>query len=234
MIVFVCGMPRSGSTFSFNVVRETLELMGKVHQEASPGLASVVRNAEQAGADHVILKAHSADDGLTRAIAEREVLAVCTVRPVEQAAASWIDTFNFDVDQTIEAMRTWLEMYSRIRDYSLVVPYEEIARRPISAVWRITRYIDPTFSPLRAGAIAYRYRRGNVKALANDIRRGDPNVQDIGFSYYDSTTFFHRRHVSDTKNRRIEQYMEATDIDKLRSAIEPVLTSLSDRRIRMR
>ena len=59
MIVFLAGMQRSGSTFAFNVVRETLMARGQVHQEASSDIVGALSRA--AGADHVMLKGHQAD-----------------------------------------------------------------------------------------------------------------------------------------------------------------------------
>lgn len=38
-IVFIAGMPRSGSTFSFNVARDVLRARGSVYQEAPPNIS---------------------------------------------------------------------------------------------------------------------------------------------------------------------------------------------------
>jgi hypothetical protein len=60
MIVLVAGMPRSGSTFSFNVVREILQARGSVYYEAAGDLGGTVRRS--GGARHVLLKCHEVDD----------------------------------------------------------------------------------------------------------------------------------------------------------------------------
>jgi len=78
MIVFVAGMPRSGSTFSFNVAREILSLRGTVYHEYSHTLTEVV--ARSAGADHILWKDHSTDEASMRLIELGAASVICTFR----------------------------------------------------------------------------------------------------------------------------------------------------------
>ena len=50
MIVLIAGMPRSGSTFSFNVVREILLARGSVYQESCEDVIGAV--GRSGGTDH--------------------------------------------------------------------------------------------------------------------------------------------------------------------------------------
>jgi hypothetical protein len=66
MIVFIGGMPRSGSTFSFNIARDLVERDGTVYQEPDSHLLDVVDRSAQS--DHIVFKAHTADDTTIRLI----------------------------------------------------------------------------------------------------------------------------------------------------------------------
>lgn len=59
MIVLAAGMPRSGSTFTFKVVREIREPRGRVYHEASEDVLGAIHRS--GGATHVIVKAHYYD-----------------------------------------------------------------------------------------------------------------------------------------------------------------------------
>jgi hypothetical protein len=194
MIVFIAGMQRSGSTFSFNVVRELLERRGTIYQEPFPSAVSVVERSN--GASHVLFKAHNADDVTLRLIELGAVKVVCTVRKPEDAIASWMETFGFHLDESIACMHDWLRMFVRLRDHALVVRYEQIDRQPWRAALRIARLVCPDARLMEVIQVARRYSKKNVKFMADEFVAEADNIKDISFSYYDTKTFFHRRHVS--------------------------------------
>jgi hypothetical protein len=199
MIVFLAGMQRSGSTFSFNVVRELLAQRGTIYQEPFPSAVSVVERS--GNACHVLFKAHSADEFTLRLIELGAVKAVCTVRRPEDAIASWMETFGFQFNEAVAHMQEWLSMYARLRKHALVVPYEQIDRQPWRAALRIARHICPDARIMEVIRIARTHSKRNVKDMTDRLVNGMDNIQDISFSYYDTKTFFHRRHVSTLVSR---------------------------------
>lgn len=58
MLVFIFEMPRSGSTFSFNIVREMLARGGGVHSAASVETHQIIG---EASARHKIVKKNDLD-----------------------------------------------------------------------------------------------------------------------------------------------------------------------------
>ncbi|HVA39059.1 MAG TPA: hypothetical protein VNF49_00220 [Candidatus Binataceae bacterium] len=88
MIVFIGGMQRSGSTFSFNVVREILRRHGGVYQETTPHVLGAVEQAvaKAPQAKHVIVKAHSIDEPSLAALRLGGIRAIRTVRRPEDAS----------------------------------------------------------------------------------------------------------------------------------------------------
>lgn len=194
MIVLVAGMPRSGSTFSYNIVRELLSRRGTVRTEHDFDFVSLVKHESQA--DHLVLKAHEADGLVCRLVGLGAIKAICTVRKPEDAIASWMQTFGFDLDQSLDVMCKWLAMYAQIRRHALVIDYDQIDRHPVLAALRIRAFVDPGAGMLVSAAIARRYAKRAVAERTSAMRPDEKGVRDISFSYYDEKTFLHRRHVS--------------------------------------
>ncbi len=113
MIVFVAGMPRSGSTFTFNIVRGLLEARGRLHQIPVESVLSAVEDA--GSADHLVFKGHAADE-ITIKLAKLSALKViCSTRKPEDAIASWMATFGFSIEESIAALNRWMVMYQERR-----------------------------------------------------------------------------------------------------------------------
>ncbi|HEX6409545.1 MAG TPA: hypothetical protein VFZ88_03030, partial [Sphingomicrobium sp.] len=110
MIVFIAGMPRSGSTFSFNIARRLLEDRGSVYQEPTGDLLGAFERL--GGAAHLLLKGHSADKVTLQLAQLGAMKVVCTVRKPADAIASWMTTFGFTLEQSLGHMEDWLRMFS--------------------------------------------------------------------------------------------------------------------------
>src|ERR1700728_1375490 len=114
MIVLIAGMPRSGSTFSFNVAREVLRARGSTHQSVDEDVIGPV--CRSGGTSHVLVKGHNLDEpslALARAGAMRIIM---TVRRVEDALASWFIAFDaIPEDQSLQMMRNWLKLFAQLR-----------------------------------------------------------------------------------------------------------------------
>jgi gamma-glutamylcysteine synthetase len=218
MIVLIAGMPRSGSTFSFNVAREILSARGSVYQEACDDVVGVVGRSD--GADHVLVKTHNLDEP---SLALARVGAMCiivTVRRVEDAMASWFDAFGSVPEPTaLDFMHHWICLFQHLRTKALIIPYNQIDRRPWLAVWRIARAICPIVYPSEVLAITRQLSKATVKRQTDTLPIEAPGVVDIGFSHYDARTLLHRRHVSDLKSRPAEQRLSPERLETVRAAL---------------
>jgi hypothetical protein len=217
MIVFIAGMPRSGSTFSFNVVRELLAQRGTIYQEVSLSAVPVVERSGDAS--HVLFKAHSTDDVTLRLIELGAVKAVCTVRRPEDAIASWMEAFGFRLDESIASMQEWLKMFERLRNHALVVRYEQIDRHPWRAALRIARYVCPDAWVKDVLRAARTHSKTRVKAITDKLDEETDNVVDVSFSYYDRSTFLHRRHVSALVSRPAKDRIGEDAVASIRRAL---------------
>ncbi|MDX8524482.1 hypothetical protein RFM68_08185 [Mesorhizobium sp. MSK_1335] len=194
MLVFVSGMPRSGSTYSYNVIKQALSRRG--------GVASVLsdRRAQFTSGQtaHAIYKAHDADDELIAFVRNGSVKSVCTIRKPENAVLSWLTMFDGEPAQVIDAvMLPWLRLYERIAAHSLVVSMDEIEGRRLRSTWKIGRYVCPDYSPIEWAKDCRDLSKRRISDLLKDVEDRKRKIVDGGWTYYDEETFFHRRHISD-------------------------------------
>jgi hypothetical protein len=217
MIVLVAGIPRSGSTFTFNVVRELLQKRGAVLQKSSENIEDVY--SEYDGQDHILLKAHSAANVTFNLIRSGGIKVVCTVRRPEDAIASWMQTFDYGLEESIGHMKWWIGSFERIRPYALVVPYEQIDRRPLLAISRIAKHLCDDASLAEMRQIARLYSKDRVKLMADSLAVSDEGVQDLGHTYYDNRTFFHRRHVSSLVSRSASERIGVDSVSRIRNEL---------------
>ena len=105
-------------------------------------------------------------------------------------------TFGFTLEQSLGHMEDWLRMFSAIRSWSLIVPFEEIERDSKSAAWKIARHLCDDADQLAVERIAIDFTKEKVRDLSEAVRARKGDIEDLGFSFYDKTTFFHRGLVS--------------------------------------
>jgi hypothetical protein len=210
-------MPRSGSTFSFNIVRCLLEARGTVYQEPTGNILTAVERAN--GAAHLLCKGHGADEVTLKLAKLGAIKVVCTVRKPEDAIASWMRTFDFTLEQSLGVMENWLWMFNSIRAHALVLPFEEIDREPKSAAWKIARYVCNDVDELAVERIATEFTKAKVKDISEDVEARKGHIQDLGFSFYDKRTFFHRRHVSSVETVEAADRIGTEQVSAIRRAL---------------
>jgi hypothetical protein len=101
----------------------------------------------------------------------------------------------------------------------LIVSYDEIDRRPWFATWRIARAICPVVGPAEVIRIARRFSKAEVKRQVDRLAPGSPEVTDIGFSYFDNATFFHRRHVASLVSRPAEERLAHERLSRIQEGL---------------
>jgi hypothetical protein len=84
---------------------------------------------------------------------------------------------------------------------------------------------NPGVMPLEVMSIWRRHRKSVVKALTDNMKKHNPGVRDISFSYYDANTFYHRRHVSSIKPRLAKATLSDAQITAIRRRLLEFLDS---------
>lgn len=216
MIVFVAGMPRSGSTFTFNIVRGLLEPRGRLHQTPVESVLAAVSGA--GSAEHVIFKGHAADEVTVKLAKLGAIKVICSVRKPEDAIASWMETFGFSVEESIAAMDRWILMYQELNDYALSLRFETIDATPFGAARAIAQHVCPDSTAEEAEAICRAFTKECVQQLSLRVTDRKGEIEDLGFSYYDKGTYFHRRHVTSLNERKAGTRIGSGDIALIRSS----------------
>ena len=214
MIVVIAGMYRSGSTFSFNIARESL--VGPIDVLSANGVAA--NQLEQSTGHHLLVKAHLPDQTLMAKVLDGSAACICTYRKPEEAIASWMDTFGFGFDESMWTINHWLEWHRTVHCPILNIPYEMIEDRPLRAIFMIQRYLMGHVDTRAARRLRLEYDKAHVKKTYDLLSESDETV-NIGFSHYNAKTFFHRRHVSSVAKREISKTLNSTQIAGVRQQL---------------
>lgn len=215
MLVLIAGMPRSGSTFSFNIAKEALALTGPVEHVAD---RTLLPYAGRGGT--VIVKAHELDAQSIELVKAGAVKVICTYRTPEDAIASWMDTFGYDIEASIETILAWLEMYRAIAPHALTISYDDIERSPREVAAAIARHLMPNVHPLHLSKIWRDHAKANVLKRVAAMERGGPGVVDLGFSFNDADTLYHRRHVTQLEPQTASDRLSTYDLAHIRWRLE--------------
>lgn len=219
MLVVVAGMQRSGSTFSYNVARELLESRGGVSSFATNTLIDALLN--QGDSQHTIIKSHSPDDLINSLLRNNAVPCICTVRKPEDAIASWMRAFKFSLEESVSIYRQWLIWHQKMHQHMLNIRYEEIDVYPYLTVRKISKYLLRRWGVFETTKIWWRNRKKRIYIETKEMK--SDNKVNIGFSYYDKSTFYHRRHVSSLNSKKANELLSVEEIKYLRDELTGIL-----------
>lgn len=221
MIVAIGGMPRSGSTFSFNIVRESLAMRENVAVAAEDNFLAAL--AVSGSARHLIIKSHTPDSLCTKLILKEAIPCICTIRKPEDAIASWMRFFGHGLEDTVASMASWLTWHTSVSKHVLNICYELIDQEPLNAVLAIQKYIIGQTSIPEAALLARRYDKKQLKNELDLMSIGE-NTENLEFGYYDKLTLFHKSHISSLDSVAAVQELTEQQIrfirNKLRSFVD--------------
>jgi hypothetical protein len=206
MLVICDGMPRSASTWSYNVVLELLRrttdnlVHGGYSDDTSLYLAEAPLESE-----HLVLKCH-AHDAVARALLHAGAAkAVYTHREPAAAVESAMWMFGLDFEtavSTVEGSLELLELHRRVRT-GLVVSYDEITTAPQQAVGRIATFLGVHAGPAVIDAVVEATSLGRVRQKLEELAAPEAEGMLVrhGESVYDPDTLLHPRHVRTDEER---------------------------------
>jgi hypothetical protein len=213
VIIIIGGMGRSGSTFSFNVVREVLALNGSVETASANSIESSY--FDRTDGQHFILKTHAPDEETLERIRRGSIKCVCTIRRPEDAIASAMRTFGFSLETGIEFIKTWLSWYRGVSRQVLTIDYWLIDLEPRTAIERILEYVGAVYDEPFVDSLERKYEKVSLKRRYDTLVKDDETV-DLGFTYYHRETFFHRRHISSLDVGGAEEELSPAQLEQIR------------------
>lgn len=183
-------MPRSASTWSFNVCVELLRRLRPgedIHAGFADELSEFLASAPDS--DHVVVKCHGLDDGGRALLRDGRAQAIYTHRDPADAVASAMQMFDTPFPDALAAIEASLVLHREHRraGTALILAYDDIVGAPIDAVGAIAAYLGLDAAPELLDAVAAATSLDRARELSSNLRSHS----------YDRTTLLHPGHVRD-------------------------------------
>ena len=224
MIVLCNGMPRSASTWSFNVCRLLFQerypeatLCARYHEN----LAEVI-DPLRGGYDHVVLKCHTLD-GRGRELCRSGVArAIYTHRDPLDAIHSAMVMFRHSFEDALESIRRSLELYEfhRSTGDAHIVSYDAIVCTPAKAIAGVAAYLGFDLPVRTLEVVSSQTSFDAMKEIARQVGRERPGVRTPR-SIYDPETQVHRDHIRDGRTGHARDYLTADQVQRAEAALAP-------------
>jgi len=198
-LILCTGMPRSGSTWSFNACMSLLE---SAHPDASiRGLYSEDIRAVLAerSADYLVIKCHAVDESGRGAIGRRECRTVYTHRDPHEAVASFMVFADVSFDEALASVKASLEFMTFQRRYgdALFLSYTELTETPQQAIRKIADHLGLAGDHAAVTAADRRSSRQEAAAVADKVETLAPDevYRDEKYVYH-RRSLVHRNHLT--------------------------------------
>jgi hypothetical protein len=205
MIVVCDGMPRSGSTWAFNVCLRLVRLRwpgANVYCGFRRGVGDYL-NEMGPDHDHAVLKTHRLDTAGMALSLTGGVHSIHTHRDPYDAVFSFLQMFHPEFEIALEALRRALvtRAFHEAYDNALMIPYNQVRRAPKRTIRTIAEYLNFALSPAQVSLVHDEMAFDKVKAWSSTIG-DDPALEVVRLREmaYDPETSFHRNHVRDGRS----------------------------------
>lgn len=217
MIVIVAGMPRSGSTLTYNIAREFLIARHTVDPVLSNSLPQDF-DSQAAIKKAILLKSHAPDQKITDLIIAGRARCICSIRKPEDAIGSWMNAFGFSFEESIQHFENWIIWHSSVTEFTLNVDFTEIENNLVDVIEKIGGYLKDDISTDEVQLISDKYRKDAIYKKYNELKNsGEDNIVDCGFSFYERDTLFHRRHIASLNSRECNKLFCKDQLETIRS-----------------
>ena len=207
--VFCTGMPRSGSTWSYNVARLLLqEAFGADRVAASfVGEDREVDSAIKQFSSNdkiLLLKFHVPPEKTFEETSSGRARTIFTYREPLNAIASLVDFFKFplqqsvaEIDGALKCMMKWKQV-----KHTVLVQFNNLTSQPDEEIRRIATHLGLTVSEEVISRVAEQTSYEAMKKYAEQLcEQPKEKLVREGSSAYDPVTLLHVDHVSQGTNR---------------------------------
>jgi hypothetical protein len=201
MLIICNGMPRSASTWSFNVVIGLLrEMLGPSHIYGAYN-ESIVDFLKQVPSDatHAVVKAHSLDQVGRILVQTGAAKVVYTWREPTDAIVSFMGMFEVDFEHAFAVTEDSLRLLQFHRCYcnTSILEYDEVIADPLGVVTRIAAFLGDHFSTSNIASVAAAnsidQMREKVAQLGQNKESG--NLVRLERTSYDPKTLLNLNHI---------------------------------------
>jgi hypothetical protein len=225
-LIFCSGMPRSGSTWSYNVSKMLLAKDGTGAGIDADFATSPAQVAEKLkswnGVNPLVLKFQKAPEQVFTMLANDEAFNVFTYRHPLQAIASWREIFRLETSQAIEVMCEALSDMDRYRSLpnSLFIPMHEIVESTPQAVEKLAFHLRIDVDPNTLLDLSQKTSLESMREISMALATRSPTtLVDVGHSRYDPETHLHVRHVTQALMRDYRSVLSQAEQEMCSSAL---------------
>lgn len=220
-IVTCTGLPRSGSTWAYNVVRlMLLNCFGRdeVHATYQEGPAGdqAIRDA-LVDERHTLLKLHYPEDGVMEAVQDGIVRNVYTRRHPLAALASFREKFGGRIADIANRLRTSLEAadeWSKQGDHTLFITFEDLVATPDQQLRRIAAFLELDIGQDVETSILEETSFDSVQRITKllEADKSSGKLQVAGDSFFDPETQYHLNHATRSTTRDWQAELSPDDV----------------------
>jgi hypothetical protein len=226
--IFCSGMPRSASTWSYNVARLlTMKRQNSVWANFADTPETLDKQLGEAEKQHetvAVFKFHKASERVMQLLQAGIAVNVFTYRHPLAAIASWREIFGLPLDiavrVTTDALRD-MDRYRRLPG-TLFVAMRDVVQSGYAATERVASHLGySSLSPEQIAEVACTTSTDQMAKMAESLRVSKTRLIDVGFTRYDPVTHLHVGHINRGLDRNYRHDLTEDEIAICRAALQP-------------
>jgi hypothetical protein len=240
MIIFVAGMPRAGSMWTYNVVRAIYEtknytVLPKLIPIDELELIGTALISDERENEVYCIKTHKALNNPLPT--KHKVKIICNIRDVRDACLSIIRFGHLDYEEGMKSMISMMEItdyyQSTFKGSLLNVRFEDLTNHPSEVLVNISHFLEVDLSKTEKDEILRKFDKSNIQERLRDM----PNIKldssgqvisaehrskfdavrkgDGTYCVFDKTTAFQSDHITSTNDGEWKTYFSKKRSEKL-------------------
>ncbi|HTN93022.1 MAG TPA: sulfotransferase domain-containing protein [Gallionella sp.] len=240
MIVFVAGMSRAGSMWTYNVVRAIYEtrnllVLPKEIPADEGNLITNALNSEVMENEVYCIKTHLP---LKSPLPTRhEVKIICNIRDVRDAALSFMRFTHSDFEGGLNTMTLMMNItdhyLTKFRNNLLSIRYEDLTNNPQNVLEKVAAFLNIGLSKGEKIEILRKFSKASIQKQLSSMKKIKLDAQgqvenkeqqsrfetvknlDGTYRVYDKTTAFQSDHITSTKSGEWKTQFGQNQIDRI-------------------
>ena len=227
--IFVTGMPRSGSTWCYNIARSLLEHANQGTPVGFVGEKEAVDKVLQTPSPDSsprLIKFHSTTKTSLNMLASGKAKAIYSQRDLRDVAVSLMDFENSSFDQLVNGRLQGImteDARWKQADSTCHIEYADIMQQPEQVIQKIAAFLDIEADEETAARIAAACSIEATRKHIAAIQQGEAahiHTRKIGNGrQYDTATLLHGNHIASGETGRYRHALNSGQIRRLNSLL---------------
>lgn len=222
-LILCSGMPRSASTWSYNVIYESIHQFKK-GQKSFQRIGYfdkldldnyLVENYINKSNIVLLAKSHFPSDLIVQFIEDGFIKNIYTMRDPRDAVVSIMKKFNSSLENGIKSVKDSIIFIEKIEKNSLLIDYQEIMNFPERALIKIMKYLDETISQDKLESIIHKNNIENIKNKIEENKLEKKKLKKYKDGYYHLDNLYHENHIINGNDGQYLDYLTKDQIDAI-------------------